>query len=61
MEKFVWLARGARNNKTSLQMFQCLNISFKGRSDLKNLTNWESSDQPRRFLGNNLSSCYLYK
>jgi len=35
-------------------MFQCLNISFKGRSELKNLTNWESSDQPRRLLGNNL-------
>ena len=32
------VARGARSNKTSLQMFQCLNISYKGRSDLKNLT-----------------------
>jgi DNA repair protein RecO (recombination protein O) len=35
-------------------MFQCLNISYKGRSDLKNLTDWESSDQPRRLLGNDL-------
>ena len=35
-------------------MFQRLNISFKGRSDLKNLTDWESSDQPRRLLGNDL-------
>jgi len=48
------VARGARSNKTSLQMFQCLNISYKGRSDLKNLTDWESSDQPRRLLGNDL-------
>tara|TARA_B100000586_G_scaffold135470_1_gene98035 strand:+ start:83 stop:769 length:687 start_codon:yes stop_codon:yes gene_type:complete len=52
--KIRLVARGARSNKTSLQMFQCLNISFKGRSELKNLTNWESSDQPRRLLGNNL-------
>ena len=52
--KIRLVGRGARNNKTSLQMFQRLNISFKGRSDLKNLTNWEFSDQPRRFLGNNL-------
>ena len=48
------VARGARSKKTSLQMFQRLNISFKGRSDLKNLTDWESSDQPRRLLGNDL-------
>ena len=52
--KIRLVARGARSNKTSLQMFQCLNISFKGRSELKNLTVWESSDQPRRLLGNNL-------
>jgi len=52
--KIRLVARGARSNKTSLQMFQCLNISFKGRSELKNLTDWESSDQPRRLLGNNL-------
>ena len=52
--KIRLVARGARSNKTSLQMFQCLNISYKGRSDLKNLTDWESSDQPRRLLGNNL-------
>ena len=35
--KIRLVARGARSNKTSLQMFQCLNISYKGRSDLKNL------------------------
>ena len=52
--KIRLVARGARSNKTSLQMFQRLNISFKGRSDLKNLTNWEPSDQPRRLLGNDL-------
>ena len=52
--KIRLVGRGARNNKTSLQMFQCLNISFKGKSDLKNLTGWEFSDQPRRLLGNNL-------
>ena len=52
--KIRLVARGARSNKTSLQMFQCLNISYRGRSDLKNLTNWESSDQPRRLLGNDL-------
>ena len=52
--KIRLVARGARSNKTSLQMFQRLNISFKGRSDLKNLTNWEPSDQPRRLIGNDL-------
>ena len=52
--KIRLVARGVRSNKTSLQMFQCLNISFKGRSELKNLTDWESSDQPRRLLGNDL-------
>jgi len=52
--KIRLVGRGARNNKTPLQMFQRLNISFKGRSDLKSLTSWEFSDQPRRLLGNNL-------
>jgi len=52
--KIRLVARGVRSNKTSLQMFQCLNISYKGRSDLKNLTDWESIDQPRRLLGNDL-------
>ena len=52
--KIRLVGRGARNKKTSLQMFQCLNISFQGRTDLKNLTDWESSDQPRRLLGNDL-------
>ena len=52
--KIRLVARGARSNKTSLQMFQCLNISYRGRSDLKNLTDWEFNDQPRRLLGNDL-------
>jgi len=52
--KIRLVARGARSNKTSIQMFQCLNISYKGRSNLKNLTDWESNDQPRRLLGNDL-------
>ena len=52
--KIRLVARGARSNKTSLQMFQRLNISFKGRSDLKNLTDWESIDHPRRLLGNDI-------
>jgi len=52
--KIRLVARGARSNKTSLQMFQYLNISYRGRSDLKNLTDWESNDQPRRLLGNDL-------
>ena len=48
------IARGARSSKTSLQMFQCLSISFKGKSDLKSLSHWEISDEPRRLLGNDL-------
>ena len=52
--KIRLVARAARSNKTSIQMFQCLNISYKGRSNLKNLTDWEPNDQPRRLLGNDL-------
>ena len=52
--KIRLVARGARSNKISLQMFQCLNISYRGRSDLKTLTDWEPNDQPRRLLGNDL-------
>ena len=52
--KIRLVGRSVRSKKTSLQMFQHLNISFKGRSNLKNLTDWESSDQPRRLLGNDL-------
>ena len=48
------IARGARSSKTSLQMFQCLSISFKGKSDLKSLSQWEIIDEPRRLLGNDL-------
>ena len=35
-------------------MFQRLNISYKGRGELKYLTHWEINDKPRRFLGNDL-------
>ena len=48
------IARGARSSKMSLQMFQCLSISFKGKSDLKSLSQWEISDEPRRLLGDDL-------
>ena len=48
------IARGARNSKTTLQMFQCLSISFKGRGDLKSLSQWEIADQPRRLQGDDL-------
>ena len=48
------IARGARKSKTSLQMFQCLSISFKGNGELKSLSQWEVDDQPRRLLGDDL-------
>ena len=48
------IARGARKGKTSLQMFQCLSISFKGRGELKSLSQWEIDDLPRRLIGNDL-------
>jgi len=37
-----------------LQMFQCLSISFKGKGELKNLSQWEIADKPRRILGDDL-------
>ena len=52
--KIRLIARGARNSKTSLQMFQCLSISFKGKGELKSLSQWEIADQPRRLLGDDL-------
>jgi DNA repair protein RecO (recombination protein O) len=48
------IARGARKSKTSLQMFQCLSISFKGKGELKSLSQWEVDDKPRRLLGDDL-------
>ena len=48
------IARGARKSKTSLQMFQCLSISFKGKGELKSLSQWEVGDEPRRLLGDDL-------
>ena len=53
-ERLRLIARGARKSKTSLQMFQCLSISFKGKSELKSLSQWEVDDQPRRLLGDDL-------
>ena len=35
-------------------MFQCLSISFKGKGELKNLSQWEIADKPRRILGDDL-------
>ena len=46
--KIRLVGRGVRKNKTSLQMFQCLNISVKGRSDLTNLTDLDFCHQQRR-------------
>jgi DNA repair protein RecO (recombination protein O) len=48
------VARSGRKNKISFQMFQRLNISYKGRGELKYLTHWEINDKPRRFLSNDL-------
>ena len=52
--KIRLIARGARSKKTSLQMFQCLKISYAGKGDLKSLTQWESNDEPRRLMGDDL-------
>lgn len=52
--KIRLVARGIRKNKAPVQMFQCLKISFKGRGELKTLSNIESFDVPRRLLGNDL-------
>ena len=35
-------------------MFQCLKISYAGKGDLKSLTQWESNDEPRRLMGDDL-------
>lgn len=48
------VGRGSRKSKTPLQMFQQLNISFSGRSELKTLTGWEVDDQPRNLLSETL-------
>ena len=48
------VGRGLRKSKTSLQMFQQMNISFSGRGELKALTGWETDDQPRNLLGETL-------
>jgi len=48
------VARGIRKNKSPIQMFQYLKISFKGRGELKTLANTEGCDVPRWLLGNDL-------
>ena len=52
--KIRLISRGARSKKTSLQMLQCLKISYTGKGDLKSLTHWESNDEPRRLMGDDL-------
>lgn len=52
--KIRLVARGIRKDKSPIQMFQCLKISFKGRGELKTLVNTENCDVPRRLLGNDL-------
>ena len=52
--KIRLLARGVRKNKSSIQMFQHLKVSYKGRGDLKTLSGTEEADTPRRLLGNDL-------
>ena len=52
--KIRLIARGARSKKTSLQMFQGLKISYTGKGDLQSLTQWESNDEPRRLMGDDL-------
>jgi DNA repair protein RecO (recombination protein O) len=48
------VGRGLRKSKTSIQVFQHLNISYVGRGELKTLSNWEVSDTPRRLTGERL-------
>lgn len=55
--KIRLIGKGARKSKTTLQMFQNLNICFSGRSDLKTLGNWEIDDSPRHFAGETLILC----
>ena len=49
--KIRLVGRGLRKSKTNIQMFQCLNISFVGKGDLKTLSDWEVDDQPRNLSG----------
>ncbi len=49
--KIRLVGRGIRASKTNIQMFQRLNISFAGKSELKTLTNWEVDDMPRVLAG----------
>ena len=45
--KIRLVGRGLRASKTNIQMFQQLNISFSGRTQLKTLSAWEMHDTPR--------------
>ncbi|HIG89006.1 DNA repair protein RecO [Candidatus Thioglobus sp.] len=49
--KIRLVGRGLRKSKTNIQMFQCLNISFSGKGELKTLSNWEVDDTPRIIKG----------
>ncbi|HIP75671.1 MAG TPA: DNA repair protein RecO, partial [Psychromonas hadalis] len=49
--KICLVGRGLRSSKTNIQMFQNLNISFSGKSQLKTLTHWEVDDSPRNLKG----------
>lgn len=51
------VGRGIRKSKTSIQMFQRLNISFSGKGELKTLTQWEIDDSPREIKGGTLILC----
>ncbi len=52
--KICLVGKGIRSSKTNIQMFQQLNISFSGRTNLKTLTHWEVNDQPRNMTGETL-------
>ncbi len=55
--KIRLVARGIRKSKTSIQMFQRLNISFSGKGELKTLTQWDFDDLPRKITGDALIMC----
>lgn len=52
--KICLIGKGIRKSQRSIQMFQCLRISFVGRGDLQTLSNWEIDDTPRHFVGETL-------
>jgi DNA repair protein RecO (recombination protein O) len=52
--KIRLVGRGLRKSKTSIQVFQQLKISYRGKGELKSLSHWETHDVPRRLRGENL-------